>query len=196
MAREWSEVAVAELIDLTAKGLTSGQISLRIGKTRNSIIGKWRRLGGEVADRFPGSAGRPLIWNPQRVAELRKMWISGYPSREIADKIGMSISAVNHKIAQVMAGPRPRTKKRLPIKQIPQKPQKKHKPFSGKTVSFRDHGDNQCCYVVGDANGADTLYCADERLDGSSYCPEHFALCTTRVMPRSGKPFLLCASNG
>jgi GcrA cell cycle regulator len=189
----WTEEEVAQLRDLTEQGLAASAIGRRMGKTRNAIIGKWGRMGDRAPRRRPHG---PPVWISEKVDKLRKLWIGGYEVRQIADRLGMSVAAVYGKIRQV----RPKHENAFPLREMHKKPTPKHlpytaKPFSGNTVSFREHLDSQCRYIVGNPAGADTLYCADERLDGVSYCAVHARQCTTLKVSHPRVPFIVIHTN-
>jgi hypothetical protein len=192
----WTDSETAVLKDLTARGYSAGQIAPLVGHSRNAVIGKWTRMGGAVQARSPHSS-----WDDDNLKILRKMWIAGYPASQIADKLGLSLGAVQHKLLRIQGTSKRRFYKQIHVmplakhKKLPTKRPKPAAPPIGPTVTFRGHKDSQCKYIDGDPKGADTLFCANDRLDGFSYCAGHAIMCYEPRARRSHRPFLLMPSN-
>jgi GcrA cell cycle regulator len=52
--------------------------------------------------------------------------------------------------------------------------------FSAKSISFMELNSSHCRYIIGDVNGAETVYCGCQVDLASSYCPHHVGKCYGR----------------
>lgn len=101
----WTDERIAALRQAVADGLSASQIAAEMGGvTRNAVIGKAHRLGlyssqtwGPKADsqRSQPRPRKPVAdWSKTELAELRRLWLEGHDTGEIARRIGRSRSAV------------------------------------------------------------------------------------------------------
>jgi GcrA cell cycle regulator len=182
---DWNQAEVESLKDLTAQGFSASQIAAKIGHglTRNAVIGKWRRLGDQITVRFRG-------YTEKETEQTRKMWISGHLLKDIAAAVGKTPRSIENKITEfkenrgeiVRRRAMVRLRKRHPpaaLASLLQAPKPRRPKPAGPTVTFRELREHHCRYIHGDADGANTLFCSNEKIPNLSYCPEHFLLCTT-----------------
>ena len=141
-------------------------------------------------------------WTEERVAQLKDLWEHGWSAAEIAERIGIcSRSAVLGKVhrlgltARVLSlshyTPNPKRKRPtpklswtgLPKRKSPtRKAPKPIEPASfngglGLKLFELKNGFSQCRYILGDVNGADTLYCGLPTLEDKSWCKHHDFSC-------------------
>jgi hypothetical protein len=139
-----------EILELWKKGLTGAQIAKKTYNTRNAVMGKlyrWRQAG-----------------------------IINYKStktREAAIKEQVRIK--NRKEALGKGKPRNVVKKELPlIKFLDNLPPP---PPLTEPARFMELTAQSCRFVVSGGVAKDFRFCNHPKKDGSSYCPEHHALC-------------------
>lgn len=148
----WSEKAVADLTQLWAEGLSCKQIGLKLGFTRNAIVGKVQRLDlptpeGKKAVIRKGRAIGPYkkksTANTGQHHLITRIVKANGNSNEM--KVTQSITSAQYKLRCVEIVPLNLTLADLPA--------------------------DGCHYIPGD----DLLYCGHPIKAGSSYCvPHHF----------------------
>jgi len=143
-------------------------------------------------------------WNDQNVERLKQLYADGLSMSEIAAEIGgMSRNAVMgkvHRLGLVLRGktpakpkvakPKPRAlhwtgfpKRKSPDRKPPmivdghQSPKVECVPLN---IRFLDTTDSQCKYIIGDANGAETICCGLPSEEGKPYCWHHDRACHVR----------------
>ena len=126
----WNSDLDAELVRLQKRGLSFGQISMRMGVTRNAALGRFYRLSGNV---FPSDAARrrerarasrlraaARLEKEQRLTKklradiaagknrnraIKEAYEAGATTRTIAKVVGVSSARVQH-IASAMGAKR------------------------------------------------------------------------------------------
>jgi GcrA cell cycle regulator len=138
-------------------------------------------------------------WTDDRIALLKTLFERGRTCREMAYEIGVSRNAVIGKLARLnltrgrparvprgerRSGPapqRPRGARQLQIllKTRIEQGEAAAVPFEalpipqGPPCSLLELGDDKCRWPIGDANGAELLFCGNKPFGGSPYCAGH-----------------------
>lgn len=137
-------------------------------------------------------------WPDQVVDRLRRLWLAGVKTQEIAKQLGVSRSAVCGKarrigLPQRVAGtPRKVHKLRLVHSAEPIIPNPRYayheKPFQplpgSKPTILANITPNACRWPIG-GQGADMLCCGQEKARGA-YCEEHASVAYVPITGRKG----------
>lgn len=145
----WTEAERQKLITLVEEGLSAAQIGQRLGRPRNSIIGKIHREGLKLMRKTHSNGGRPKK-NVVAASHSRTAYGRSY-------RIGRAMLASKHADAP--------TQIRLPL----------GPPDC--EVGFHDLRPIHCrsvIYVCHPSTGVPS-YCGAPKLAGSSFCPYHHA---------------------
>jgi hypothetical protein len=172
--KPWPEEDLATLTEMSAAGYRAQDIANAIGRTKNAVIGQWKRLG----DRCPHTDNHGFTWNNHDVEKLRKMWISNVPVPDIAKALDRSPRAVQDKLRRLSRTPvRQRVVAKPPVAKPPP-PQRVKPPAipASNPVRFVDREPRQCGFILGEVNGVHTMVCGNPILAGS-YCLTHYRLC-------------------
>lgn len=143
----WSESAIELLRQLWGTGLSASQIGERLGVTNNAVIGKARRIG--LASR--GSPIRPLT--DEERAEREKQRLAREAEKALHN---LRKSWSMGQQARVAAGRVKLPKSLCEVRTIPGSP---------------------CNWVMEHRGPLLVRYCDAPTREGSSYCPEHHAVC-------------------
>jgi hypothetical protein len=149
------------VLDLWRQGQTATKIAAQLHVTKNVVIGIINRLRYSGVDvdpegkRKPGTGGRPrkVALTPKREPSLPKLEVRKPPRVE-------------------MLPPPPKA----PPPKAPPPPPPPVKPTRGRWVGFFDN--TGCKYPRG---GRPYQFCNAPKVAEQSYCPEHQALCWTKV---------------
>ena len=86
---EWSDKQIERLRELWDAGHSTDQIAIRLGVTKNAVVGKAHRLG---------VPGRPspirMEWSDAQIERLRELWAEGHSTEQIAMRMGVSKNSV------------------------------------------------------------------------------------------------------
>ncbi len=159
----WPSKMTELAIKLFDEGMTASQAAQRIAEafgahiTRNSVIGKWSRLGltrmeKRSRDTVPVRY-RPTLFKPTRAARNGKTRLSD------------SVAGLRDLALQMAAFVEPQPA--VPVDLPPLR------------LSLEDLTESMCRYIV--TEDSPFLYCAHEKRPGSSYCGFHHARCFTRA---------------
>ena len=144
----WSEERTEKFKELFASGLSHSDIAINLGGgiTRNACIGKANRLGLHRY-RPPPKPKRKRIRGPSKVelsaGAIRSNWANPKKSNRA---IAREIGVAESTIR--------RARQVLPVTLLMLQP-------------------NHCRFPVGEAIGADQLFCSDARVKGCPYCETH-----------------------
>lgn len=155
---EWTVEMIAQLRTLWDEGLSTSQIGLRMGITKNGIVGKAHRL--DLPGRpSPIKARNGTPWvRPQRAPRQTLPLLASIPTA-----------------APVRLEPRQSASLgRRPAAPSPEKAPEQPKPSFHKT----------CQFPIGDPKSRGFRFCDDVTRPGSSYCETHHQLCYHRVPVR------------
>jgi GcrA cell cycle regulator len=171
----WSAQDDADAQEMATNGWSAAQIGDKIGKTRNSVLGRLFRLKIGLTPK--------ITWQPEKTRLLEKLYIAAYPLHQIAEKLGMTEKAVQRKLDRVRAAkavaPRKRGQqpRRAPAS-VP-RPRVIRLPVAAQPINvpFMAIERDQCRYIPGEVSGADTIYCGAPIEAGQAYCSPHCRVC-------------------
>lgn len=160
----WPARDLDQLSRLWDEGLTASQIGLRMGRSKNSIVGKAHRLD------LP-SRPSPIRPNGEtvrsHVARVRPAACTLPPLQSATEGQTESVSPI-HIVAE----------SRSPF--VPHDPDSDIPPL---TPVASPHYRRACCWPIGHPGQTGFRFCADPT-DGRVYCPEHLAVAYVRVRDR------------
>lgn len=175
----WTEDQDTLLRRLWAVGETARTISDRIGKSRNSVIGRAHRL--HLARRKPSPPPRRKpTWTAEQDERLRSLHAAGWSQRQIAAAMGCGVTTiVRHgralKLPFDMAPKRVIRKGPKPMQPKPYVPQITDiLPPTCAPVTLMDRTNRQCSWIDGEPV-ANALMCGAPTEEGESFCPYHSA---------------------
>lgn len=93
--KHWTPHDEAELASLCAKGIDYGRVAAVMDRSRNSIIGKARKMNlsnGVSPGRAPADLGK---WTPEKIEQARALFMAGGSPKAIAVELGLTYSTVN-----------------------------------------------------------------------------------------------------
>lgn len=187
----WPESEMAIVRRMYALGISSREIGKAIGRSMEAVRSKTARLGMK--------RDKPVIltvWNPDRIEEMKRLVDSGMTTQEVANEMRLSRSSIvgamskhgvrsrSHEILRRRA-PKPNPK-------LPQKPVEAVKPKPVPTIAHTTTMGLQrpleslklmdCRWIV-KGSGEGSLYCAETKREGSSYCAHHHAMAYKPTVP-------------
>ncbi len=131
-----------------------------------------------------------MTWTEERVAELSKLWDTGYSASAIGKMLGVSKNAVVGKAHRMRLEARPspirrdqrvRMRRRVPmpirlndLRPAPT-PILAPPPPAPRLAPRRDGKGPNCLWPHGDPGDADFHFCGSAAVEGKPYCPEHCA---------------------
>lgn len=184
----WSEEEDAELRRLTAEGLTAGAIGDAIGRPRNSVIGRWHRLGLDRSE-HRRNAGDRLVRSraAQRGHDHRRAAVARTNQIGAGDSFGATGSAPRASDAEgaaviiaphVHGGPAgdampiAAESEGSPIVLPARLADRASRSPVGEAILALRHGD--CRWPIGDTRGDPAFrFCCARALPGKPYCEEH-----------------------
>ncbi|MFQ5775516.1 MAG: GcrA family cell cycle regulator [Kiloniellaceae bacterium] len=128
-----------------------------------------------------------MTWTDDRVAELARLWESGYSASAIGRVLGVSKNAVVGKAHRLRLASRPspiRRERRAPVRRripmlarpIEPRPVAAPPPPPEPRWTVRRVGKGpNCLWPIGDPREPDFHFCAAPAVEGKPYCPEHCA---------------------
>lgn len=154
----WTSEQVAELTRLWADGLTTSEIGLRIGKSKNAVIGRAHREG--LAGRPSPITGRSYSALPpeERLARLRERWRKR-----------------NHVLRERRAAERG---KHSPVKVL------RFRSPSAMPQNYTLSQTAKCQYIAGEPSADDSCKCGKPAIEGKSWCPEHYSMVYVAYVPK------------
>jgi hypothetical protein len=174
--RDWDENRTTELKALRACGLSSREISQKMGFSRNSIIGKLYRMGFDVPQEVQDT------WSDAETQTLKNCWAAGHSVTEVGEELlrkyntQRSNRAISAKAVRLHLAKRIERRKLL-RRPIPLPPVEEPKPAPDATVSlnipFIHLESFHCREVTGRGDDGLATYCGHQRAEGYSYCVHH-----------------------
>ncbi|MBQ4084143.1 MAG: global cell cycle regulator GcrA-like protein [Alphaproteobacteria bacterium] len=148
-----------------------------------------------------------MIWTPEKVQELKKLWESGLSTGEIGRILGVSKNAIVGKVHRLALESRPspilpapkveKVKKKVKRKRTPKKEKtenegvavetssekkKTSSPKKRKGVALTDLTPTSCRWPEGDPKDPDFSFCGKEVVPGKIYCAEHCAVAYSTLL--------------
>ncbi len=120
-----------------------------------------------------------MVWTPEKIKLLKKLWLKGKSTVEIGKELGMSKNAVVGKVHRLELAARP-----SPIKKNQKQSEKKTKTSKeSKTnkVTLMDLKLNSCRWPMGDPKDEDFHFCGADTVTGKPYCSEHCKIAYTSL---------------
>jgi len=132
-----------------------------------------------------------MSWTDERVAELTRLWESGYSASAIGRLLGVSKNAVVGKAHRLRLQSRPspiRRDQRVPARRrvpMPMKPAPIRataavepqigirKELPPRLAARRDGKGPGCLWPLGDPGEPDFHFCGMPAVEGKPYCPDH-----------------------
>lgn len=132
------------------------------------------------------NGGNYMTWTDERVAELSKLWDSGYSASAIGRMLGVSKNAVVGKAHRMRLQSRPspiRRDRSTPVRRrvpMPARPLVQQRPLAPPPPSPRwtvrsDGKGPNCLWPIGDPGEPDFHFCDEPAVESKPYCPEHCA---------------------
>lgn len=189
--RGWTDERIEKLKELKARGLSCSAIAVELGEgvTKNSVIGKSRRLG--LTDR---------TWGDERIEKLTELWARGLPCGQIAIEIGVSRNAVIGKANRLGLPERSQNSPKIaksPKEKMPSRPRSPRslspeESYRPKTVveiaapemrpcSVMELKVDRCRFPIGEPGTDPVFFCGGTPKWGFVYCPYH---CQIAYRPR------------
>lgn len=110
-----------------------------------------------------------MVWTDDKVKNLKKMWLKGATTAEIAKKLGLSKNSIIGKVHRLNLETRP-----SPIKKVAAPVKKVKVPVHKTTrVGIMDLKLNTCRWPIGDPVDEDFHFCGKNTVMGKPYCAEH-----------------------
>lgn len=151
---------------------TISDIAFDLGVSRNRVTRMGAKLGLPAKSENRASS----IWPAERVETLTELHKSGLSHAEIALRLGASAYAIKNKLSDLglLRSAEPQAQRRQRGYIEPPKP--RLQPLS------RHH---TCQFIAGEPLIDDVCKCGEPAQVGSSYCPEHHAICWQPSPPRA-----------
>lgn len=109
-----------------------------------------------------------MVWTEEKVKNLKKLWLKGATTAEIAKKLGLSKNSIIGKVHRLNLETRP-----SPIKKAA--PAKKVKVVARRPerIGIMELKLNTCRWPIGDPMEEDFHFCGKNTVMGKPYCAEH-----------------------
>lgn len=122
-----------------------------------------------------------MVWSEDKIKKLKKMWLAGKATAEIAKALGMSKNSIIGKVHRLELPARP-----SPIK-VETKPVKKVAPKKVGMVRLIDLKINTCRWPIGDPKDEDFHFCGEQTVTGKPYCLAHCQEAYLNMAPEEEK---------
>lgn len=112
-----------------------------------------------------------MVWTEDKIKNLKKLWLKGSTTAEIAKKLGLSKNSIIGKVHRLNLENRPSPiKKAAPAKKV------KVQPHKTERIGIMDLKLNTCRWPIGDPMDEDFHFCGKNTVMGKPYCEEHCAM--------------------
>ena len=112
-----------------------------------------------------------MVWTDDKIKNLKKLWLKGATTAEIAKKLGLSKNSIIGKVHRLNLETRPSPiKKAVSVKKVKKTPQKPER------IGIMDLKINTCRWPIGDPTDEDFHFCGKNTVMGKPYCAEHCAM--------------------
>ena len=109
-----------------------------------------------------------MVWTEDKIKNLKKLWLKGSTTAEIAKKLGLSKNSIIGKVHRLNLGTRP-----SPIKKVVLVKKAKVHPRKTEHIGIMDLKLNTCRWPIGDPMDEDFHFCGKNTAMGKPYCDEH-----------------------
>lgn len=180
----WTEAQQAALTDLAKQGFTAHEIGMRLGITRNAVIGRMRRT------RTPLYHARGPQQRKENYRQLKQDVIAavknGHTTAQIADKLGISVKSARWHLHSVnLVAPR-KPRQAMPNRALREarmgilraypaaRRADEHIPLEQRKT-LHELTSKTCRWPVGDPRKPGFFFCGAEPHAHWPYCNEHCA---------------------
>jgi hypothetical protein len=188
----WTKELDETLREEWAGQRSAREIGIVMGMTKSAIIGRAHRLG---LPKRPPPAHIVGIWTLEKEEMLRNLYAQNLTGIEIAERMGMTVQAVQRRASYLGITNKIRT--RAPqtarpsagrgfLSQATRPATNSEAPRPAPAVPARLFPNRHCCWIKDEGRSCDAPVQANARGLPSSYCPEHFVVCFTP--PVKGAP--------
>ncbi|MBQ8557253.1 MAG: global cell cycle regulator GcrA-like protein [Alphaproteobacteria bacterium] len=119
-----------------------------------------------------------MVWTPEKIKQLKKLWQKGKSTVEIGRELGMSKNAVVGKVHRLELDARPSPIKKSTKKQAEKVAVSKEVP---QHITLLDLRLNSCRWPIGEIKDPDFHFCGKDCQTGKPYCPEHCKIAYTSL---------------
>ena len=113
-----------------------------------------------------------MVWTEDKVKNLKKLWLKGATTAEIAKKLGLSKNSIIGKVHRLNLETRPSPiKKNVIVKKV-----KKTQVKKQERIGIMELKINTCRWPIGDPVDEDFHFCGKNTVMGKPYCAEHCAM--------------------
>ena len=122
-----------------------------------------------------------MVWTDDKIKKLKKMWLLGKTTAEIAKSLGMSKNSIIGKVHRLnlTARPSPIKKEKIVKKKAP--------PKKVGIVRLMDLKINTCRWPIGDPKDEDFHFCGEQTVTGKPYCLQHCQEAYLNMAPEEEK---------
>ena len=162
---EWAEETIVRLRELWDEGHSTAQIALRLGVSKNAVVGKAHRLDLPARPSPIKREGAPTPPSQPRPGRPRRLC----PGAKTLPPLSSAVPTPNIPTAQAVHLAAP-----VVVAQQEQ-------PVIARIHRKRRHDGTGCCFPIGEPGTRTFRYCdADLDITGE-YCPEHHRLTVQKV---------------
>ena len=112
-----------------------------------------------------------MVWTDDKIKNLKKLWLKGATTAEIAKKLGLSKNSIIGKVHRLNLENRPSPiKKTAPVKKAKAPARKPER------IGIMELKLNTCRWPIGDPIDEDFHFCGKNTVMGKPYCAEHCAM--------------------
>ena len=112
-----------------------------------------------------------MVWTDDKIKNLKKLWLKGATTAEIAKKLGLSKNSIIGKVHRLNLENRPSPiKKAAPVKKVKTPVRKPER------IGIMELKLNTCRWPIGDPTDDDFHFCGKNTVMGKPYCAEHCAM--------------------
>ena len=112
-----------------------------------------------------------MVWTDDKIKNLKKLWLKGATTAEIAKKLGLSKNSIIGKVHRLNLENRP-----SPIKKAATTKKTKVVQKKPARIGIMELKLNTCRWPIGDPTDEDFHFCGATTVVGKPYCAEHCAL--------------------
>lgn len=209
---EWNDATHAQLRELWAEGLSTPKIAIKMGFTKNAIVGKAHRLNLPARPPAIKTGKKPSDWPAEKKAAFALMWENEphLTRQEMADRLGVTLAAVIGQQRRMNLQPRTLHDWRARAATRPSLPKKTERQPKAVSVApdmpvteapepfflaslppgvvFKPRAPGACCWPLWGHNDRPThRYCDAPSIAGMAYCPEHASVAYAGTAPTGGR---------